>query len=116
MMSETNTASCGGFPGLSDSFAAALWGIDVGLQLAQANFSNALLQAGSQDTFYNVRRFVLKILVLYLELNFSALRQRYSRRLDNRVLCLEQRRQVEEVDLGRRYSRQLYSKHCQSAI
>ena len=25
IMLETNTASCGGFPGLSDSFGAALW-------------------------------------------------------------------------------------------
>jgi len=25
LMMETNTASCGGFPGVSDSFAAALW-------------------------------------------------------------------------------------------
>ncbi len=26
LMFETNTASCGGFPGISDSFGAALWG------------------------------------------------------------------------------------------
>jgi len=25
VMFETNTGACGGFPGLSDSFAAALW-------------------------------------------------------------------------------------------
>lgn len=27
MMFETNTASCGGFPGVSDSFGAALWSV-----------------------------------------------------------------------------------------
>ncbi|KAF5319596.1 hypothetical protein D9619_008683 [Psilocybe cf. subviscida] len=53
MMFETNTASCGGFPGISDSYTAALWAIDYGLQLAQANFTNGLLQAGAQGTFYN---------------------------------------------------------------
>jgi len=34
-MFETNTASCGGFPGLSDAFAAALWGVDYALTMAQ---------------------------------------------------------------------------------
>lgn len=43
MMMETNTASCGGFPGVSDSFAAALWGTDYGMQMAYGNFSYALL-------------------------------------------------------------------------
>jgi hypothetical protein len=28
LMFETNTASCSGFPGISDSFGAALWGLD----------------------------------------------------------------------------------------
>jgi hypothetical protein len=34
MMFETNSASCGGFPGISDAFAAALWGLDYGLMMA----------------------------------------------------------------------------------
>ncbi|PSR77479.1 hypothetical protein PHLCEN_2v7910 [Hermanssonia centrifuga] len=34
LMFETNTASCGGFAGLSDSFGAALWALDYGLQMA----------------------------------------------------------------------------------
>lgn len=32
-MFETNTASCGGFAGISDAFAAALWGVDYSLQV-----------------------------------------------------------------------------------
>ncbi len=40
MMFETNTASCGGFPGVSDSFGSALWAVDYGLQMAYSNFTN----------------------------------------------------------------------------
>ncbi|EMD34945.1 glycoside hydrolase family 79 protein [Gelatoporia subvermispora B] len=53
LMFETNTASCGGFPGISDSFGSALWLIDYGLQMAYANFSGALLHIGGQDVSYN---------------------------------------------------------------
>ncbi|KAG5642015.1 hypothetical protein DXG03_003787 [Asterophora parasitica] len=52
-MFETNTATCGGLPGLSDSFGAALWTIDYGLTMAAANFSGALLHVGGQDVYYN---------------------------------------------------------------
>jgi len=51
---ETNTASCGGFPGISDSFGAALWALDYGLQMAFHNFSGALLHVGGQNVYYNV--------------------------------------------------------------
>ncbi|KAG5638703.1 hypothetical protein H0H81_010928 [Sphagnurus paluster] len=51
LMFETNTASCGGFPGVSDVFGAALWGIDYGLQMAYSNFSGALLHVGGQNPF-----------------------------------------------------------------
>ena len=54
IMFETNTASCGGFPGASNSFAAALWGVDYGMALAYSNFSHGLLHCGGQDVFYNV--------------------------------------------------------------
>lgn len=54
IMFETNTASCGGFPGISDSFGAALWGVDYGLQMAYSNFSGALFHVGGQSVFYNV--------------------------------------------------------------
>ncbi|KAH9912958.1 hypothetical protein B0H21DRAFT_858786 [Amylocystis lapponica] len=43
VMSEMNTASCGGFSGLSDSFGAALWALDYGLQMGYSNFSHAPL-------------------------------------------------------------------------
>ncbi|GLB44466.1 putative glycosyl hydrolase family 79 C-terminal beta domain [Lyophyllum shimeji] len=53
LMFETNTASCGGFNGISDSFGAALWGLDYSLQMAYANFSGALMHVGGQNVFYN---------------------------------------------------------------
>ncbi|KAI0651078.1 glycoside hydrolase superfamily [Trametes meyenii] len=53
MMFETNTASCGGFPGVSDSFASALWAVDYGLQMAYSNFTGALLHVGGQNVSYN---------------------------------------------------------------
>ncbi|KAG8773967.1 hypothetical protein FRC12_002210 [Ceratobasidium sp. 428] len=53
VMMETNTASCGGFPGISDSFGATMWAADLGLQLAYANFSQIMLHVGGQDTYYN---------------------------------------------------------------
>ncbi|KAK7447749.1 hypothetical protein VKT23_014007 [Stygiomarasmius scandens] len=56
LMFETNTASCGGFPGISDSFGAALWGIDYSLQMAYANFSGALFHVGGQNVYYNASR------------------------------------------------------------
>lgn len=54
-MFETNTASCGGFPGVSNSFGAALWALDYGMQMAHANFSGALLHVGGQNVYYNAR-------------------------------------------------------------
>ncbi|KAF7370061.1 Glyco-hydro-79C domain-containing protein [Mycena sanguinolenta] len=53
LMFETNTASCGGFLGVSDSFTAALWGIDYALQMANSNFSGAMFHLGGQNVFYN---------------------------------------------------------------
>ncbi|KAH7925637.1 glycoside hydrolase family 79 protein [Leucogyrophana mollusca] len=53
LMFETNTASCGGFPGISDSFGATLWAVDYGLQMAYSNFSGAMLHVGGQDAYYN---------------------------------------------------------------
>jgi hypothetical protein len=54
LMFETNTASCGGFAGISDAFGAALWGADYALQMAYSNFSGALFHVGGQSVFYNV--------------------------------------------------------------
>ncbi|GJE89064.1 glycoside hydrolase family 79 protein [Phanerochaete sordida] len=53
LMFETNTASCGGFPGISDAFGAALWAVDFGMQMAYSNFSGALLHVGGEDDTYN---------------------------------------------------------------
>ncbi|KZP33173.1 glycoside hydrolase family 79 protein [Athelia psychrophila] len=53
LMFETNTASCGGFPGLSDSFGSALWGLDYGLTMAASNFSGALLHVSGGSVYYN---------------------------------------------------------------
>ncbi|EAU87916.1 hypothetical protein CC1G_01563 [Coprinopsis cinerea okayama7 len=53
MMFETNTASCGGFPGISNSYVAAIWGLDYGFQMAYANFTHAMLHVGGQNVFYN---------------------------------------------------------------
>ncbi|KAG6850008.1 hypothetical protein C0991_010843, partial [Blastosporella zonata] len=53
MMFETNSATCGGLPGISDSFGAALWAVDYGLTMAAANFSGALLHVGGQNVYYN---------------------------------------------------------------
>jgi len=55
IMFETNTASCGGFAGISDSFGAGLWTLDYGLQMAYSNFSHALLHVGGRNDHYNVR-------------------------------------------------------------
>ncbi|KAF8141081.1 hypothetical protein K438DRAFT_2030235 [Mycena galopus ATCC 62051] len=53
VMLETNTASCDGFPGLSDSFGSSLWALDYGLQMASSNFTGALLHVGGTSGYYN---------------------------------------------------------------
>lgn len=53
-MFETNSASCGGFAGLSDSFGIALWGVDYALQMAFSNFSTALFHVGGQVRFVSL--------------------------------------------------------------
>ena len=57
-MFETNTASCGGFAGISDSYGAALWALDYGFQMAYGNFTHALMHIGGQNVYYNVRPFI----------------------------------------------------------
>jgi hypothetical protein len=54
IMFEMNTGSCGGFPGISDTYTAALWALDYGLQMASQNTTHALLHVGGQNVFYNV--------------------------------------------------------------
>lgn len=55
IMFETNTASCGGFAGVSDTFLAAQWAVDYALTLAFGNFSAAMFHVGGQSDYYNVR-------------------------------------------------------------
>lgn len=64
IMMETNTASCGGFPGVSDTLGAALWGVDYSLHMAYANFTAAMFHNGGQNTYYNVRTPILISLAL----------------------------------------------------
>ena len=52
-LAQTNTASCGGLPGVSDSFSAMLWGVDYGLQMAANNFTHALFHVSGKNAFYN---------------------------------------------------------------
>jgi hypothetical protein len=53
IMFETNTASCSGFRGISNSFGAALWGLDWALTMAYSNFTSALFHVGGQNAYYN---------------------------------------------------------------
>jgi hypothetical protein len=53
LMFETNSASCGGFPGISNTYASALWGLDYGLTMAAAGFSGAHLHVSGSTVYYN---------------------------------------------------------------
>jgi hypothetical protein len=53
MMFETNSASCGGFPGIADAYGASLWALDYALQMAYSNFSVAMFHIGGQNVSYN---------------------------------------------------------------
>lgn len=54
IMFETNSASCGGFQGVSNVFGITLWALDYGLQMVYSNFTHALVHIGGQDVYYNV--------------------------------------------------------------
>lgn len=64
LMFETNTASCGGFTGISDAFAASLWALDYSFQLAYSNFSVAMFHTSGQNVSYNVCSIVSPFLSL----------------------------------------------------
>lgn len=57
-MLETNTASCSGLAGLSDSFGGALWTLDWSLTQAAINFTSSYMHVGGRDAHYNVSRSV----------------------------------------------------------
>ncbi|KAH7099820.1 hypothetical protein BKA62DRAFT_620958 [Auriculariales sp. MPI-PUGE-AT-0066] len=50
---ETNTASCNGFLGVSDSFGAGLWVVDTALQFASNGLQHMMLHLGGQTSYYN---------------------------------------------------------------
>lgn len=52
-MLETNTASCSGFDGLSNSFGGALWMLDWTLTQAAINFTSTYMHVGGRDAYYN---------------------------------------------------------------
>ncbi|KAG2352434.1 hypothetical protein BDR07DRAFT_1475185 [Suillus spraguei] len=86
IMTETNMASCEGFPGLSDSFGAALWGIDYALQLAYSNFSTVLFHVGGQSIYYNVCPIYYSALVVAEALGSSNVAQVLDLRLHSGLL------------------------------
>ncbi|KAI9001371.1 glycoside hydrolase family 79 protein [Trametes punicea] len=54
LMDEFNTASCGGVPGISDTFAASLWTADYALQMATVGYSGAYLHTRERGITYNL--------------------------------------------------------------
>jgi hypothetical protein len=53
-MGEFNTASCGGIPGISDTFAATLWTVDYVLQMATIGYSAAYIHTREAGITYNL--------------------------------------------------------------
>ncbi|KAF8914179.1 glycoside hydrolase family 79 protein [Gymnopilus junonius] len=55
VMSEFNSASCGGIPGISNTFAVgSLWTVDYALQMASVGYSAAYLHTREQGISYNL--------------------------------------------------------------
>jgi len=55
IMSEFNSASCGGVPGVSDTFAVgSLWTVDYALQMASIGYSAAYIHTREQGITYNI--------------------------------------------------------------
>ncbi|KAF9006573.1 hypothetical protein BDQ17DRAFT_1223908, partial [Cyathus striatus] len=55
IMSEFNSASCGGIPGISDTFAVgSLWTINYALQLASVGYSAAYVHTRERGVSYNL--------------------------------------------------------------
>ena len=72
-MFETNSASCGGFQGVSNVFGITLWALDYGLQMVYSNFTHALIHVGGQDVYYNVSGRSRSLKVMILTSSFSPL-------------------------------------------
>lgn len=54
VMDEFNTASCGGVPGISDTFAATMWLVDYILQMASVGYSAAYAHTQAPGVTYNL--------------------------------------------------------------
>ncbi|KAI0637986.1 glycoside hydrolase family 79 protein [Trametes polyzona] len=54
LMDEFSSASCGGIPGISDTFAAALWTVDYALQMALVGYAGAYLHTRERGVTYNL--------------------------------------------------------------
>lgn len=54
LMDEFSSASCGGLPGISDTFGAAMWSVDYGLRLASVGYSGAYLHTRERGVTYNL--------------------------------------------------------------
>ncbi|KAG9102409.1 hypothetical protein FRC06_002026 [Ceratobasidium sp. 370] len=53
IMLESNSVSCGGLDGVSDTFGSALFAIDNALQLASIGFSQVFFHSGGSTSRYN---------------------------------------------------------------
>lgn len=55
IMSEFNSASCGGVPGVSNTFAVgSLWTVDYALQMASIGYTAAYIHTREQGVTYNI--------------------------------------------------------------
>ncbi|CAL1701104.1 unnamed protein product [Somion occarium] len=54
LMDEFSSASCGGLPGISDTFGAAMWTVDYALQMASVGYSAAYLHTRERGVTYNL--------------------------------------------------------------
>lgn len=54
LMDEFSSASCGGVPGISDTFAASLWEVDYALQMALTGYAGAYLHTRERGVTYNL--------------------------------------------------------------
>ncbi|TFY75759.1 hypothetical protein EWM64_g8253 [Hericium alpestre] len=54
LMDEFNSASCGGIPGTSDTFGAALWTADYSLQMASVGYAAAYIHTREPGVSYNL--------------------------------------------------------------
>ncbi|KAH9849982.1 glycoside hydrolase family 79 protein [Lenzites betulinus] len=54
LMDEFSSASCGGVPGISDTFAASLWTTDYALQMAIVGYAGAYLHTRERGVTYNL--------------------------------------------------------------